>query len=43
MGKFCTTLLDIHSLLQSINEEDWLVSNRTVAEIDGEAAQGGEA
>ena len=35
MGRFCTTLLDTHSLLQSINEEDWLVSNRTVAELEG--------
>ena len=35
MGRFCTTLLDTHSLLYSINEEDWLVSNRTVVELEG--------
>ena len=34
IGKFCTTLMDTHSLLKSINEEDWLVGNRTVSELE---------
>ena len=34
MGKFCTLLLDTHSLLTSMGEEDWLVSNRSVSELE---------
>ena len=34
MGKFCTTLLDTHSLLVSLGEEDWLTGNRTVSELE---------
>ena len=34
IGKFCTTLLDTHSLLLSLGEEDWLTSNRTVSELE---------
>ena len=35
MGKFCTMVLDTHTLLASIDEQDWLVSNRAVAELEG--------
>ena len=34
MGKFCTTLLDTHSLLVSLGEEDWLTTNKTVSELE---------
>ena len=34
MGKFCTLLLDTHSLLASMGEEDWLVSSRSVSELE---------
>ena len=34
IGKFCTTLLDTHSLLTSLGEEDWITSNRTVSELE---------
>ena len=34
MGKFCTMLLDTHSLLVTLNEVDWLVTNRTVADME---------
>ena len=34
IGKFCTTLLDTHSLLVSLGEDDWLTSNRTVSELE---------
>ena len=34
MGKFCTLLLDTHTLLTSMGEEDWLVSNRSVSELE---------
>ena len=34
MGRFCTLLLDTHSLLASMGEEDWLVSNRSVSELE---------
>ena len=34
IGKFCTTLLDTHSLLVSLGEEDWLTANRTVSELE---------
>ena len=34
MGKFCTMLLDTHSLLVTLNEVDWLVTNKTVAEME---------
>ena len=34
MGKFCTNLLDTHTLLLSLGEEDWLTSNRTVSELE---------
>ena len=33
--KFCTMVLDTHKLLASIYEQDWLVSNRAVAELEG--------
>ena len=34
IGRFCTTLLDTHTLLASLGEEDWLTSNRTVSELE---------
>ena len=34
MSKFCTMLLDTHSLLVNLNEVDWLVTNKTVAEME---------
>ena len=34
IGKFCTTLLDTHTLLASLGEEDWITSNRTVSELE---------
>ena len=34
MVKFCTMLLDTHSCLTAIGEEDWLVSNRSVADLE---------
>ena len=34
MGKFCTTLLDTHSLLVNLGEEDWLTSSRSVSELE---------
>ena len=34
MIKFCVMLLDTHSCLTAIGEEDWLVSNRSVAELE---------
>ena len=34
MSKFCTMLLDTHSLLVTLNEVDWLVTNKTVAEME---------
>ena len=34
MGKFCTLLLDTHSLLVTLNEVDWLVTNRAVADLE---------
>ena len=33
--KLCTMVLDTHKLLASIYEQDWLVSNRAVAELEG--------
>ena len=40
MGKFCTMLLDTHSLLASLNELDWLVTNRTVADLEDKLPPG---
>ena len=34
MGKFCTMLLDTHSLLATLNEVEWLVTNKSVAEME---------
>jgi hypothetical protein len=34
MGKFCTMLMDTHSLLVTLNEVEWLVTNKTVAEME---------
>ena len=34
MGKFCTCLVDTHSLLASLGEEDWLTTNRAVNELE---------
>ena len=34
MQKFATLLLDTETLLKSINEIEWLISNRTVAELE---------
>ena len=34
MSEFSTMLLDTHSLLVTLNEEDWLVTNRTVADME---------
>ena len=34
MGKFCTLLLDTHSLLTNMGEEDWLVTNKSVSELE---------
>ena len=39
MVKFTTLLLDTESLLKSINEEEWLISNRTVAELEDKLPQ----
>ena len=41
MGKFCTLLLDTHSLLTSMGEEDWLVFNRSVFELDSKLPRDG--
>ena len=35
MGKFCTMVQDTHTLLSSIDEQDWLISNRAVSELEG--------
>ena len=32
--KFCTILLDTHTLLTSLGEEDWITSNRSVSELE---------
>ena len=34
ISKFCTTLLDTHTLLTSLGEEDWITSNRSVSELE---------
>ena len=34
MAKFCTMLLDTHSLLVTLNEVDWLFTNKYVAELE---------
>ena len=35
MGRFCTMVLDTYKLLAEMGEQDWLVSNRAVAELEG--------
>ena len=34
MVKFCTMLQDTHACLTTIGEQDWLVSNRSVADME---------
>ena len=34
MSRFCTTLLDTHSLLASMGEEDWLTASRSMSVLE---------